>query len=424
MQHYWSLSVEEQFYLCWPLLVAGLVLLALRAGVRRAAVVRAGLGVVVASLAYSVHATAVGPASAYFVTPARVWELGVGVLLAVLLADRAGEQRPLSAGRRSPLAARGLVAILVAGTTYSSATPFPGWQAALPVRGAAAVIAAARAEPASAWPIRQLAPRRCGPSATSPTRCTSSAGPWSCSSPSPAGGQRGRLDEAAVLVLSIVPARLTKALVEDRFRAIGDRRTSAGPCGSRPSARRWWSASAPCNCLRCPAWSSVRRRRSPPPSPAADRASARPRSRPTPAAPPTGSGQPVPAPAQAVNDTSQAYDRNCSTPVPFTATPGATLESVPDCRARHADAPMECPGPRSTWVPDDPLAQAAREVRCERLTVLGLNDRLCDDEVCLPVVGGVTVYSDASHLTATFATTLTWYVYPALVAAVDCARGG
>ena len=65
VQHFWSVSVAEQSCLSWPLLVAGLVLLAARAGARRAPVVRVGMGsVVLASLAYSVHATAVEPPSA------------------------------------------------------------------------------------------------------------------------------------------------------------------------------------------------------------------------------------------------------------------------------------------------------------------------------------------------------------------------
>jgi hypothetical protein len=79
---------------------------------------------------------------------------------------------------------------------------------------------------------------------------------------------------------------------------------------------------------------------------------------------------------------------------------------------------MECSGPRSRWVPDDPLAQAVREAGRDSLSVVDLNDHLCDGDVCLPVVGGVTVYSDASHMTATFARTLAPYLDRPLAEAV------
>ena len=91
VQHFWSLSVEEQFYLGWPLLflLAALVALtARRTEQRRArghhvALLLAG-AIVVGSLWYSVYYTRVNPAGAYFVTTTRIWELGLGGLLALL----------------------------------------------------------------------------------------------------------------------------------------------------------------------------------------------------------------------------------------------------------------------------------------------------------------------------------------------------
>ena len=82
VQHYWSLSVEEQFYVLWPLLIAALAFAS--RGRRRAAWWGAGLVCVTAgSLAASVLLTESDAAAAYFVTQTRVWELGLGSLLAL-----------------------------------------------------------------------------------------------------------------------------------------------------------------------------------------------------------------------------------------------------------------------------------------------------------------------------------------------------
>src|SRR5580692_3734445 len=108
VQHFWSLSVEEQFYLGWPLLFVFAALVALtvrrrswhsreaveearRARGHRVLIVLAS-AVVAGSLCYSVYYTRVNPSGAYFVTTTRIWELGLGGLIA-LLPDRLG--RPL-----------------------------------------------------------------------------------------------------------------------------------------------------------------------------------------------------------------------------------------------------------------------------------------------------------------------------------------
>lgn len=159
-QHYWSLSVEEQFYLVWPLLVLLAVVLAARARRDRLGATAVLLGAVtVASLVWSVHETATNPASAYFVTPARAWQFGAGALLAVVTASRSGgsalERAPHA---RAALSWAGLAAIAWSGLTFTSATPFPGTAALVPVLGTVAVIAAG--SPAVAWsPVRLLAPR-------------------------------------------------------------------------------------------------------------------------------------------------------------------------------------------------------------------------------------------------------------------------
>ena len=164
LQHFWSLGVEEQFYLFWPLLVLLAVWLANKwatgrangpAG-RREAVAglpRTGLllvfGVVIAaSLAYSMVLVAAGNPAAYFVTGARVWELAAGGLLALVLAPpEPGAQPPrarwFEARRaRTTLAWAGFGTIGIAAFGYGAATAFPGVSAALPVAGTLAVILA------------------------------------------------------------------------------------------------------------------------------------------------------------------------------------------------------------------------------------------------------------------------------------------
>lgn len=132
VQHFWSLSTEEQFYLAVPLLLAA------AAFVRgRTAMLVALTLLTCASFAYSVHLTATAPGPAYFVTPTRAWEFALGGLLA--FAPRAIGMARLRAG----VAWAGWVAIAITAVLYTARTPFPGYTAALPVVATLAVIWAA-----------------------------------------------------------------------------------------------------------------------------------------------------------------------------------------------------------------------------------------------------------------------------------------
>jgi peptidoglycan/LPS O-acetylase OafA/YrhL len=160
VQHFWSLSVEEQFYLVWPLLfvvasIVGVLVDAFagafvggsgkarhsrrtKAGRRTGliTVAAATIALVACSLAYSVYDTASDPAAAYFVTTTRMWELGVGGLLAMAPAGLRGV-----VGRQGWLGWAGLAAVITSAFTLSGASAFPGWVALVPVVGAATLIA-------------------------------------------------------------------------------------------------------------------------------------------------------------------------------------------------------------------------------------------------------------------------------------------
>ncbi|GAB2626340.1 acyltransferase [Paractinoplanes abujensis] len=133
LQHLWSLAVEEQFYLVWPLLL--LAVWAGRRAHRRALFALSAL--VVVSLVVSVQQTTSAAPWAYFGSHTRAWELGIGALVAV----GAGFLRRTPKALAAVLTWGGLVAVVIAAVTFDEATAFPGYHALLPVLGTAAVIA-------------------------------------------------------------------------------------------------------------------------------------------------------------------------------------------------------------------------------------------------------------------------------------------
>lgn len=129
--HFWSLAVEEQYYLLWPLFLVAL---------RRTRLWRWRAHVVsiafAAGLLYCVVLASRNQTAAFFSTPARAWELTAGAWLAL-------ESRWLAGLRQSSIIAlSGLVAIGASALIFSDDTPHPGLVTFLPVAGAALVIAA------------------------------------------------------------------------------------------------------------------------------------------------------------------------------------------------------------------------------------------------------------------------------------------
>lgn len=224
VQHFWSLSVEEQFYLVWPLLLILAIVVARRRGRSVVPTLLVVLGVVTAaSFAHSVVLTIGDHNLAYFSTIARTWEFGAGGLLAVLAASPAiGWER-----LRSAVSWVGLALIVVPIVTFRDPQGFPGPWALLPVAGTLAVIWAGL--PATRWSTAGLARLR-------PVQWLGDVSyslylwhwpifmftPFLIGRPSPAWVM------VLLVVLSLLVAGLSKALIEDPFR------TRTNPVSARP----------------------------------------------------------------------------------------------------------------------------------------------------------------------------------------------
>jgi peptidoglycan/LPS O-acetylase OafA/YrhL len=159
MQHYWSLGVEEQFYLLWPVLLLVVFLVGRRVWTRSSSGAAAVLLMAgAASFALSLWLTATSQPWAFFSLPTRAWELAAGGVVAL----GAPTLRRLPGVVAAALGWLGVAAVLWSITQLSASTPFPGTAALVPVGGTVAVIAAGCATPrlgpniVLSWPPLQL----------------------------------------------------------------------------------------------------------------------------------------------------------------------------------------------------------------------------------------------------------------------------
>jgi peptidoglycan/LPS O-acetylase OafA/YrhL len=146
--HMWTLAVEEQFYIIWPVTMALIAIIAKtwRISLAKSLMVTLSAGCVVSLLACSLT-TPIRPDIAFYLTPFRAWEFGAGSLLAFVMARRTkSAQLPVLGSMLSFVGCGAIAASLV---WFHTTTQFPGFSALLPVIGAGGVIMGALSAPGS-----------------------------------------------------------------------------------------------------------------------------------------------------------------------------------------------------------------------------------------------------------------------------------
>ncbi len=133
--HFWSLAVEEQFYVVWPVVVYSIARLVEPRSLHRALAVTLIAGVAVSAW-WSIHLSAGDPVAAYYSPFTRFWELGLGCLLATVASTR-----PIRfVWLERLVAGLGVALLVVALIMVNSDSVYPGWRAWLPCGATAALI--------------------------------------------------------------------------------------------------------------------------------------------------------------------------------------------------------------------------------------------------------------------------------------------
>jgi len=131
--HLWSLGIEEQFYIVWPLLMWS----AHKANIR---LERMASLVLLVSFAWNIGTVGAQPVSAFYMPYCRVWELVIGALLAIAVMNGSVNRLYASGRYKNPLAVLGLLLLASAVYSLNKVSLFPGWWALLPTTGAALLI--------------------------------------------------------------------------------------------------------------------------------------------------------------------------------------------------------------------------------------------------------------------------------------------
>ena len=127
--HYWSLAVEEQFYLLWPLLILSFFIIAIR--LKNKVVLTYLVGITTLfSFIFSIYQTETSPIWAFYSLPTRAWELGLGALLVLI--------PPIKARKLVGLV--GFLLLIVSAFVFDESTAFPGINAIFPVLGTVLLI--------------------------------------------------------------------------------------------------------------------------------------------------------------------------------------------------------------------------------------------------------------------------------------------
>ena len=147
--HTWSLGVEEQFYLLWPLLLG---FLASRVQARHGQLQeqRLALGIVMLgslALAASLWLTHYEPRLGFYMPFSRAWQFALGALVFLLAPGVVANRKALMKQTAAPLAILGFVVIIACAMMYGPDAPYPGWRAIAPSVATAALIAAGTVSP-------------------------------------------------------------------------------------------------------------------------------------------------------------------------------------------------------------------------------------------------------------------------------------
>lgn len=148
LQHFWSLSIQGQIFILWPLIFAGTAVVARKYDLRyRALLAYIFAAIFLVSLTYSIVYTATNQSQAYFDTGARLWEFALGTLLALFLPGLSFFSRRL----RVVLGWVGVLAMVSCGFILDVEGAFPGFVALWPTLAASCVVLAGQTN--SRWGI-------------------------------------------------------------------------------------------------------------------------------------------------------------------------------------------------------------------------------------------------------------------------------